>query len=411
MNPQSPRLRFFAWYVLPIVALQLLAVGSLISGRETLYLRDVMSTHWSGERSLAATMEAEGRLPILDSARAGGQPATGNPNFLPFYPTTQVYRFGDSLWVLNAHFWAHFLLMPWCFFALGRAWGLGRESAWAAATLYTWSGFALSQMSYYNLIPVVTWSPLLVASCLWLRRAPSGKRCALAALLWALLLVGGDPTLAALALVAVVVALWVDGRASEAARRSWLWLSLAGLTGTFLAAPQLVELWRILPTSFRSVQGYAGVVAGAFHPVQLIDWVVPTFFGRIDRLGADEFWGHAFFSGGLPLFLSLSPGWLALVLWFGGRWKSPAVRWGAVCVTLGMVASLGVVGGLPGFLGAGGLFRFPVKAWFLVALGGAVWGGAAFEGLLQPEEPGQLRRVGWAWGALLLLVGSGALLL
>ncbi len=394
---------FYLRWVLPVVVLQLVLVAGLMTGQETLYLRDVLKTHLVGVGSTAVDWTSVGPS-VLDLTRAGGQPAAGNPNLLPFYPTTVLYRVLDPLWVLNAHFWLHFLALPWAFYWLARVWGLSREAAWAGAVFYTFSGFALSQLSYYNLIPIAVWAPCAVASWLRLRRGPFDRITVVsAALALILLLVSGDPIMIAWALVATGLALVCDGAGQPGIQRAGVRLSLVAGAGALIAAPQWVEFARVVPTSYRGVLGYSAANSvGRFHPYQLIDWFLPTFFGRIDQIGPAQFWGHDFFGGALPLFLSLAPGLLVLLLWWVGPGGGPATRWALSCGLLGLVASTGVLAHImdwvsPGRLGA--LTRFPVKSWLLVAIGGSLLAGAAVQ-RLQRGAPEAWRRARWGFGAL-----------
>jgi hypothetical protein len=211
------RRRFAAMYGLPLFLLLAWIALPLARGIETLYMRDVLNAHlamkWSQARALR-----QGYFPLLDPYRGGGQPLAGNPNAVPFYPTNALYLWASPFWALNAHFWIHLLLAPFAFSWLARRWGLAREAAWAAAVCYTVSGFYLSHLSFYNLIAGATLAPALVAACLGFAGARAlaaegavvgrggrgaGPRRALyapaIAALWALLLVSGDPLMAALA--------------------------------------------------------------------------------------------------------------------------------------------------------------------------------------------------------------------
>ena len=161
---------------------------------------------------------------MLDVQRGGGQPLLGNPNGAPFYPDNVLYLVAPPLWVLNAHFWLHFLLAPWSFAWLARRLGCGRAAAWAGGAVYATGGFFLSQMSFYNLVPGAALAPAFVAACLAARdgggekaRRGGWRVAAAAGALWALLLLGGDPAFAALALGAAVLALLLVPRRAPAA--------------------------------------------------------------------------------------------------------------------------------------------------------------------------------------------------
>jgi hypothetical protein len=362
--------------------LLLVAVWPLVRGDRTLYLRDAANTHLPAKSVQAEAMRT-GRLPLIDPSRDGGQPALGNLNTVPLYPDNLLYLVAPTLWSFNAHFWLHLLLAPWAFFWLARTWGVGRRAAWAAGACYAVSGFFLSSLNLYNLVAGYALAPALSAAALWLAKdSRSRRRLAVLAVLWALLLLAGDPMTAAIALLAALVAV-----AIRAGWRTWgrggLWAAV-GL-GTLLAAPQLVEFLRILPASFRGHWGYSVAAAGeaSWHPATLIGWFVPFPFGGPDL----NFWGRHLFGGELPLLFALYPGVVALALALAaGRPRRGAAgaagRWAWVLILAGLFLSLGgynpVVRGLMAWPGAG-LLRLPVKLWLLVALGAALLCGLGFE--------------------------------
>ena len=369
-------------HVLPTMALLLLAVWPLVRGSHTLYLRDAANTHLPAKWTQAEAMR-EGRLPLIDPLRDGGQPALGNPNTVPLYPDNLLYLVTPTIWSFNAHFWLHLLLAPWAFFWLARVWGLGRRAAWAAGACYAASGFFLSSLNLYNLVAGFALAPALAAAALRLSEVGRRRRrLALLAVLWALLLLAGDPMTAAVSLAAALAA--VAARAGwRALTRGEPWLAL-GL-GTLLAAPQLVEFLRILPASFRGHWGYSAAAAAeaSWHPATLFGWLVPFPFGGPDL----AFWGRRLFGGDLPLFFALYPGVAALALALAaGRPRrgdsGAAGRWAWGLMLAGLFVALGgynpVVRGLMALPGAG-LLRLPVKLWLLVALGASLLCGLGFE--------------------------------
>jgi hypothetical protein len=389
------RRRFAGLYVLPLMALLAWVSLPLVRGSETLYLRDVLNTHLEMKWAQAIAMR-RGYFPLIDPWRAGGQPLAGNPNAAPFYPTNLLYLSAKPFWALNAHFWVHLLLAPFAFFWMARRWGLRREAAWAAAACYTLSGFYLSHLSFYNLIAGATLAPALVAGCLAL--AGGTRRTAwtmppVIALLWGLLLLGGDPLMAALAAALAAAALLAILRRSvtrgRPGRGTTLALAAAAFAGgTLLALPQLAEFQRILPGSFRGHKGYTPLLAtvASWDPRQIGEWLIPTVFGRLDLVGPGSFWGAEFFTDTPPYYPSLYPGLLALALVVvSGRPRRLASRfaWGAVAA--GLFFSLGRFNPVVAWLFKQpwlSSLRYPVKFWLPLALGAALLCGCGFERLL-----------------------------
>jgi hypothetical protein len=425
----------------PTLLLLAVVVFPLARGSDTLYLRDIVATHLPMKAAEAEALR-QGRLPLIDPYRALGQPLAGNPNAVPLYPDNLLYLVGPTLWALNAHFWLHWLLAGPAMFALGRAWGLTRRGASAAGVLWATSGYFLSQLNFYNLIAGVALAPAFVAAslCATAGAGPARRWAAGAGLLWALLLLAGDPMTALLAFVLAVGA--VVARASTHAfgasegggtrrregpsaaavgLRSGLPRLGLGLTlGTLLASPQLVEFARALAGSFRALYGYSlsAATAASWDPRQALEWLLPFPFGRLDLLAAGSFWGHAFHGGNPPFFPALYPGLLALALVAAaGGFSGPLRRWAWGAAALGVFFALGRHNPAAAWLFALPGLRYPVKLWLLPAMGLAVLSGLGFERAFGLGEPRARRRmVGvlaglgvlllGAWGALALLDGA-----
>ena len=383
----SPDKSFRLLYVLPTVLLLLAAALPLIAGSETLFLRDLFNTHLEMKWVQAEAMR-QGELPLIDPYRAGGQPHLGNPNTVPLYPDNLLYLVAPLFWAFNAHIWLHLLLAPAAFYALARAWGLEREPAWAAGVLYAGSGFYLSNLNFYNLVAGVTVAPALIAAALRLTARPTAGRFAALGLLWALMLLAGDPMTAALAALLAATAVAV-----RHGRRAHLLPALvATAAGTLLAAPQLVEFLRIAPLSFRGHWGYsaAASMAASWPPVAVLGWLIPFPFGQPDL----QYWGQELFQGHLPFYFSLYPGALALALVAAsGRPRGAAARWSWGIVAVGLFLALGAfnppVRWLAGALPAN-LLRLPTKLWPAVAIGAALLCGLGFARLI--EGDGRWRR-------------------
>jgi len=408
---QLPTPRFLTWYAAPTLVLLALATAPLIAGSGTLYRRDVLETHFPLKVAQAEALR-QFEVPLVDPYRAGGQPLLGNPNVLALYPDNLLYLVASPLWALNAHFWIHLLLAPWAVFWLGRAWGLGPAAAWAAGVCYAVSGFMLSQLNMYNLVAGAALAPAFAAASLELWRRPVRRLAwAAAALLWALLLLAGEPFFALCALgLGLSAGIVRHRRAPEAPGR----FAAALACGTALAAPQIVEFLRILPLSFRGSFGFAPltVLKQSWDPRTVVEWVVPFFFGE-PGLG---FWGFRFYGGEAPFFYSFYPGLLALGLvatslpWV----RRAAAVWAWIAVGAGVFVALGEWNPVMRWfsaLPAGGLFRFPVKAWLLVAVGAALLCGLGFERLLEGKGQQGLERLLVASGLLYLaawaLFGAG----
>lgn len=329
----------------------------LALGWETLYFRDVFNHHLPA-KSFGVPQLAAGRIPAINPTCGVGQPYRGDPGMLAFYPGNVLYLALPFWSAFNLHYLLHWLLAFGTFWALARRLGLGSAGSALAALTWAGSGWALSTLTFYNLVVVAAWWPLvLLGGVLGGRRgiALGGLACGLA-------LLGGEPLTAALGL-APLLALTVP-------RQGWrrgvaTAVGIGGL-GLLIALPQLVASLRVLGYSLR---GTVGVHAGAhfaLRPARLLELLVALPFGLPQGLGADQFWGAPVL-GRPPFVLSLHFGVVALVLTLVGARRRPA--WTALPLAGLALAWLG--GLAPGALSGvtAGLFRFPEKFLFWFALG------------------------------------------
>ncbi len=393
--------------MLPVLGILVWSMVPLIRGTETLYLRDVFNTHLEKKFVQSEAMK-EGRLPIVDPLRDGGRPLLGNPNAVALYPDNALFLVSPFFWAFNAHFWLHLLIAPFTFYWMGRAWGLNRESSWIAGACYATSGFFLSTMNLYNLIGAVTWAPALIAS--FLRLSDPGKKgrsVAVAALVWTLILLAGDPMTAmtALALAGSAQLVRYGFRGIP-----WRQTLAAWVLGSLVAAPQIVEFLRILPLSFRGHQGYSAdaATAASWNPITVADWFIPFVFGKPDL----TFWGQRFFGGDLPLFPSLYPGVLALLLIASsGRVRQVGARWAWLMIGVGLFLSLGAYNPIVGWMLAVpgmDLLRLPIKFWLFVAVGAGLLCGLGYQRLME----GSSRRVlALCWSGLLIAYATAWMIL
>lgn len=388
-EPKAPR----TFWVLTAAAycLLLVVVWPMARGVATLHLRDVMHSHLPLKLSQVEAWK-QGYLPLVDLHRGGGQPSLGNPNGVPLYPDNALYLLADPLWALNAHFWIHWLLAPFAFAWLARRWGLSSRASAAGGLTYALSGYFLSQMNFYNLVAGVALAPALAAAALWVASGERGGRSIVAlGLLWSLILLAGDPSVALLAFVLAATTVAARYGFRFGAQRQ-LAIGAAFVAGTLLAAVQGIELWRIVGLSFRGHQGFgAQALTASWDPRSAVDLLLPMPFGP-PRL---SFWGQPVYGDTTPLYWSLYPGLLVLVLMVCSRvgpqpsaegsalrrWRTPAL-WSWLAIVVGVLGSLGRFNPLIAWWveNVGTTFlRFPVKFWLPVAIGSSLLAALGFD--------------------------------
>lgn len=392
-------------YMAPTLLVMVAVVTPLIRGTHTLYLRDTLNAHFEKKWVQAQAMR-EGYLPLVDPYRDGGQPLLGNPNSVALYPDNLLFLLTDSvagtLWAVNAHFWIHLLLAPFAAYWLARSWGLRREASWVVGVVYVSGGFFLSLLNLFNLVAGAALAPALVAATIDLAEGRKrAMRFAALTLLWALMLLAGDPMTAAaclpLALSAVVVRKGVT-------RNAWWMIAGAWALGTVLALPQLVEFARVLPLTYRGYWGFSPEqsMVGSWNPMTAIELLIPFALGQPDL----TFWGRQYFSDAMPLFVSLYPGLAALWLATAGGFPRRRVQWwswglvavGWMLVLGGFNPLLSWIWRLPG----ASLLRLPIKLWLYVAIGLAMLAGVGFERLQRIDRRDRWPRI--ALGLLTAIV-------
>jgi hypothetical protein len=388
------------WSLLAPTALAILvAVLPLVLGGSTLYFRDHFLLHLPLKANQAL---AQGGVPEVDLLR-GGEPMAGNANGLPFYPSNLLYQAADFFWAFNAHIWIHWLLTLFAFAWLARAAGLSKEGAAAAGVFWATGAYFLSQLGYYNLVAAAGGAPALVAS--WLEAESRRWLWPLSAFLLAALILAGDPFSVLLAVSAAIAALLF-----RPAPFPWRGLLLAGAGAALLAAPGLVELARVVPTSMRAMTSQnAGVsLLHSLPPAALLELLIPWTQGSIEA---------GFHSDPAPLFSSFFPGVLALAAALlacrRGALLAWQARWAATLFGAGLFLALGgynpVVRLLYEHLPGLAQLRFPAKYSLLWAMGLALLGGLGFQRFV--EEEAARRRMIRLLGGLALFYLAAMLLL
>lgn len=390
------------------LAAALLALGAafshadLLAGRTTPAYRDIATTQRPA-RALAARLDGA----RLDPYASFGQAFRGNPNLLLAYPFPASPRF------LGLHLLLHLGLGLLGAFLFLRTEVGSPEAALAGAFSFGLSGYVLSSAAFLNATTTIAWMPWLLFAVARARAAvgrPALLRAGgLALVSTALLVLGGEPALAALALL---LALALAFRGPSGARgRAVLVLFGGGLGAALLVSPWLLEVARASTFASRRSRGFSWneFAAVGFHPLRLLETPFPLLFGDPTRIVSGAFWGFAVTQGNPPYLASLSfgvvPLALAAVFVVSAR-RSEGRFWiGVACVAC--VAS--VVPWLPGMralyeaVPAVHVLRYPVKALLPVTFALAVLAARGADRLLVEGAVPRFRRR--AAGVLFALSG------
>jgi len=376
---------------LAALALWLWAVVPLALGQRTLYFRDVFTTHLPLKAFGAAELR-DGRIPAFNPSWGLGQPFRGNPNALPFYPGNLLYLVLPFWSAFNLHYALHWLLAALAMAALARELGQGRAAALTAGITYAGSGWILTTLSFYNLLAVSAWWPLVL-----LGAARGGRRgIALGGIACGMALLAGEPVTAALGIVPLLLVAFQR----HGLRRGGLTVLGVGITGLLIALPQLMATARILGFTSRGALGPAGVGAGRFHLglARLLELIVPFPFGHPWDLGKNGYWPWDD-QPGLPYILTIHFGIVAL--WLAVLGVRRARGWGMLAVAGLVLAWAGALGGDALVVLTHGLVRYPEKLLFWLALAVSLLAGWGLERVL--EAPRAWRGAAIGAGAALVL--------
>ncbi|MEM7049400.1 MAG: hypothetical protein AAF604_07060 [Acidobacteriota bacterium] len=405
MTPPSTAMRRLIVLWALLLGLWLFWTLPLALGQRTLFFRDVFSNHFV-LKAYGAERLAAGEIPAFNDSWGLGQPFRGNPSALAFYPDNLLYRLLPFWSAFNLHFALHWLLAALTLFALARELGQGWRAATLASLTYGGSGWVLSGLSFYNIVTVAAWWPLVIVGVL-----RGGRRgLALGGLAVGMALLGGEPVTALLGgLVALVAAIERHG-----VRRGLLASSMVAAIGGLIALPQLVASLRIGGFTFRSGHGLLAsqAVTYTLDPRRYLELLIPFPFGRPIDFGPSGFWA-AGVAPQLPFYLTLYAGIVGLWLALEG---APRHRPWALLAGLGLLLSW--LAGLDGELLVTltfGMFRFPEKFLFLYALALPLLAGWGLERVMAEERPrwrlaavagaGALALAGVLWSVRASLVG------
>jgi len=330
------------------VLLWLLACWPLLAGSRTLFFRDLFGL-FAPLKAFGAAQLREGRIPALNPTWALGQPFRGNPNASAFYPTNVFYLVLPFWTAFNLHMVLHWLLGGVSMFLLARGGERTRHAATIAGLAYGGGGWMMSALSFYNVVAVAAWWPLVMLGAL-----RGGRRgIALGGIACGLALLAGEPVTAALALVPLVVV--AIGRWGW--RRGLVTVAAIGVAGLLVALPQIVATARIVGFSFRGSHGMLASQAETYRlrlPL-LLDLFAPLPFG--DPTEAFPV---------VPFYYSLYPGAVATLLALVGARRRPGLAALVVAAVLAAWAP-GVSGRVLTAL-LGGLVRSPEKTLIWLAL-------------------------------------------
>jgi hypothetical protein len=416
-SPQAGRRR---WVDLAIVAGFLTLVSAffidVLLGHSVLVTRDLSRYHFP-MKAMVRDGLLSGEFPFWNWLAAGGQPLAANPAYEVFYPLQWLVALPDFVWWFHVQILLHLVIgLAGMYFLLRRA-GAARAGSVGGALSFGVSPFLVGTTDLLPIFFPIAWLPWVALATMGFAAAPSARRGAAAALVFAIPLLIGEPSMILQsALVVLAFSMhgwWSRGGGSGALARGMVAALAIGIAGSLIAAVQLVPAVDHALASVRRVpMSWSAVVDWSFPPVRLMELFVPELFGRAVE-EPERFWGGVLYEGrGTPFILNLYVGIAAFVCFLAAvvsrvRYAFLAVLLCAASLALALGESSIVVRALfdAGILGS---MRYLERFVPLVGFAVAFLGGIGLDGVLRGDRR-LLRRATMVALALFVALAAGSM--
>jgi len=300
--------------VLAIIFLAFITIiyfSPVIFSNQTFASRDIYN-FFNPRRFFAAEIIRNGEIPLWNSYLASGVPFLANLQSSIFYPLSVIYyilpfQLGFKYFII-----LHYYLAGLFMFLLMRQWRYDTYSSLVSSIVFMCGGYMISILDNVAFLTSAVWLPLIL---LFFDRSLREKqiRCLIiTAVIITVQILGGDASfylLSTFIIMSVYLIYYLITEKNLSIRereRVISFLPLAWIIGIFLAAIQLVPFIEFLSLSTR-VEGfsYEKITKWSFHPLELIQLLVPYFFGTTVPMCRwfGQFWLDTIYIGVLPLLL------------------------------------------------------------------------------------------------------------
>src|SRR6266568_3629071 len=384
--------------IVPIGVICAVIVGMfwrLVFTSDMLFFRDIF--HYSLPLArFIHTMVRQGLLPYWNPYYNWGQHVLSDPNALFFYPSTLFLVLLPADFAVSMHFVVHFAWAGVGTYVLARRWGQRRDAALFAALFFALSGPLLSLGNFYNHAASASWIPWVLVAADRVLVMRTVRAWIVFTLVVALQFLAAEfvTWMVSFALAAAYIAseLWAERQLFTRRALDFLTgFAIVGIVALALSAVQLFPALELLRNSRRSLGiSLAEATFWSLHPLQLLEFVVPDFFGS--PFPPLSKWKEVLNGVNLPYLVSFYvgfiPAFLATAAWCAGRNRRGRYALGAIAVL--MLVALGRFTPIFAFLfkvfPAVRLVRYPVKLVVPSAMLVAISAGWGFETLGRPLE-------------------------
>ncbi len=256
-------------------------------------------------------------IPFWNHFSFGGNPYWAMNVGSPLHPLNFLFVAfppGDEARALSIFLFAHYFIFYWGSYRLARIYSLDRISAAIFAVSFTTGGYLLSIHSLGHLLVSLAAVPWFFVFFLrWTQRRSLLTLLPLGACLgWPIY--GGDPQ------VSYLLTIFITGYFLFFAKIGWpqrlLAIFLLGMSSLLFSAAQFLPTFELAMQSMRAKSEVEDLVLFSFHPIRLLEFIFPLFFGN--RLGFETFWADAWinFPYKNPFVFSIYPGVFFLWIFF-----------------------------------------------------------------------------------------------
>jgi hypothetical protein len=331
-DPVTPPPLFVRADSLPLaglVAAHIALFWRVLFTSDMFFFRDVFSYSYPHARFIREICLA-GQLPYWNPTLNFGEPVLANPNFLCFYPSTLLLVLLPLDLGYTLHYILHFALAGVGTYALARRWNQSRFAAFFAGIVFSFSGPVLSLGNLYNHAAAAAWIPWTLLLADMALRSPSRRPWVWLTCVFGLQFLAAEPfTLFATFVLCLAYAFCLSGSQKLFSMANFQILAAFGIVGVLMLALSAVALLpslSLLANSRRGVEGlpFLEVTSWSFHPLQLLDVIIPGFFGS--ATDSRTLWSSVLSNRNLPYFLSVFVGYIPVVLAFLGLFLRPGSR-------------------------------------------------------------------------------------
>lgn len=320
-----------------------------------------------------------GVFPLWNPFVASGHPIYASLQSVVLYPLSFIYYIGDFSYSFNVFIVAHIFLGGLFFYFMMRGMGFPWSSGIISGIVFMFSGYLISVINLTTTLAAAIWFPLVF---LFFHKAVTGRSffsLVLTSVFMCIMFLGGEPTpLYSTVFILGVYTAWQMISEKELRLRSPFFLLLGIVMFLLLSSFQILPFLEHLGQSVRGQTGavYENVTKWSFHPSNIMNFIMPFFFGPLDVAPEDPLrqdWMLLSYLGIIPLLL------FAVSLIFD---RSRIANVFKVIFITGLFLAFGRFSFvydifyriMPGL----GYIRYPVKFFFMSAVGFAFLAGSGW---------------------------------